>query len=381
MPYFNAERTMEYGMDKNGNPLMLNAFIEYAESMRIKPEDFYNYKLSEHEIENEWREYPPCVQKMISEKWSGNHRNDFLFNILVLEMKKTENAMRINDLIEVAMTRNEQAFASPLDRREVENVARSVHKNSYMYKCPPKLNAITPLCNKDLCKLRKLGIGTQVPDIKDEFKDIVYIEDTKGVIYSCTFKDKHVTFKAEDIKDEKNWRTSLERHRIFWITLLRPKRGPAPFELLMKHIVETAEEHKDLKYADTVEEQQYQTLKDFFEKTIEQDKFDKLKDGYTVVDTKTNMIYFKRITLQSFLDKQAKSPFRNVAQALKLLNCNKHEYHEGEKNVWYVEMPEFVSHQVITKKTNGKDTVTEMDDEFHSKFRAPKAGSSKTENN
>jgi hypothetical protein len=36
---------------------------------------------------------------------------------------------------------------------------------------------------------------------------------------------------------------------------------------------------------------------------------------------------------------------------MKLLGCKKLEYHEGEKNVWCVEMPEFVEYNKIKTKT------------------------------
>ena len=380
MPYFNAERTIEYGYDNNNTPIMVNAFIDLAKEKRISIEDFKKLKVSEYEVESEWRDYPPCVQKMIQEKWPGNHRNDFLFNVLVMEMKKTDNSLNLKDLIELAEKRNVECFANPLDPKEAANVARSVHKNSYQYKCPPKLNAITPICNKDLCKLRKLGIGAQIPDIKDEFADIKYTKDTRKLWYECTFRGTHILFNPEDIIDQKAWRKCLAKHKIYWVTLPKPRKGPDPFELLMRYIIETAQENQNLKYEDTLEEEQYQTLKDFFETTIEQDKFDKLKDGYTILDSKDNYLYFKRITLDKWLDKNSKKAFKNVSEALKLLGCAKHDYHEGEKNVWYVEMPDFVNHQAISKKktTNG---LTEMDDEYHDKFRTPKTETSQTKDN
>ena len=61
------------------------------------------------------------------------------------------------------------------------------------------------------------------------------------------------------------------------MTLPKPRKGPSPFELLMKGVVEKSQENKDHLYEDTVEEERYRVLKDFFESHIEQDKFNKLK--------------------------------------------------------------------------------------------------------
>lgn len=141
----------------------------------------------------------------------------------------------------------------------------------------------------------------------------------------------------------------------------------------MKGIVEKAEENKEHMYEDTLEEERYKVLKDFFESHVEQDKFNKLRDGYVVLDSKTNICYFKKITLDQFLKKKAKV-FNTTADAIRLLGCKRKDYHEHEKNVWYVEMPEFVNHQAIKTKIKEK-TLTEMDDKYHDKFRNPKTES------
>ena len=62
-----------------------------------------------------------------------------------------------------------------------------------------------------------------------------------------------------------------------------------------------------------------------------------------------------------------------------MLGCSRKDYHEGEKNVWYVEMPEFVRHETIIKKN--KEPVTEMDDEYHKRFRTSEAKSDIQKNN
>jgi hypothetical protein len=62
--------------------------------------------------------------------------------------------------------------------------------------------------------------------------------------------------------------------------------------------------------------------------------------------------------------------FSSTIEALNFLDCKRHDYFKGEKNVWYVDMPDF---EKDTKRSNGKvgQTISEMDDEYHNKFRAP----------
>tara|TARA_R110000787_G_scaffold133719_1_gene246147 strand:+ start:4335 stop:5915 length:1581 start_codon:yes stop_codon:yes gene_type:complete len=377
MPYNDQEATMEHAYDDNNNALLVGRFLKLAEQKKIVPSDFYNYKVKEYDVESEWGHYPPCVQKLIQEGWSGNNRNNYLFNVLVLEMKKN-NALTVQQIEDMAQQRNSSIFTTPLGRNEVSSLAKSVHKSGYEFQCPPKHPEFQPICNKDLCKTRRLGIGEAIPEIIDNFENITYIQDPKNTSYTFDFKEQHVIVVPEDMKDEKSFRVKLLRHRIFWMTLPKSRKGPDPFELLMKGIVEKAEENKEHTYEDTLEEERYQALKDFFESHMEQDKFDKLKDGYVILDSKTNFCYFKKITLDRFLKKSGTRIFASTTDAIRLLGCSRKDYHEGEKNVWCVEMPTFVTHRLVKQKI--KDKPSEMDDDYHKKFRDSKAKGTAPEN-
>ena len=60
--------------------------------------------------------------------------------------------------------------------------------------------------------------------------------------------------------------------------------------------------------------------------------------------------------------------------ALHYLGCERHEYYEGEKNIWYVKMPEFVNYVDIKPTKDIKKGPSELDDEFHvGKFRTKKS--------
>ena len=52
MPYQNMNRSMEFAYDDDNNPLLVEAFIELAQSKKINPEDFYKLKIKEYEPED-----------------------------------------------------------------------------------------------------------------------------------------------------------------------------------------------------------------------------------------------------------------------------------------------------------------------------------------
>ena len=87
MPYFNMDATTEFAYTNDNTPVMIGVFLELVKEKTLSLENLLKIKVKDYEPESDWKQYPPCCQKMISEKWSGNHRNDLLFNIGVLEMR------------------------------------------------------------------------------------------------------------------------------------------------------------------------------------------------------------------------------------------------------------------------------------------------------
>ena len=99
------------------------------------------------------------------------------------------------------------------------------------------------------------------------------------------------------MKDEKSFRVKLLIwYGIYWVNSPRPRSGPSPFhfEMLISTIVKKAVENEKMKFEDTLGEEKYNFLKKFFESHIEEDDFDKLQDNYVVLDSKTNVCYFKK---------------------------------------------------------------------------------------
>tara|TARA_R100001129_G_scaffold58023_1_gene39956 strand:+ start:941 stop:1807 length:867 start_codon:yes stop_codon:yes gene_type:complete len=136
MPYFNMSATTEFAYTDNNTPVMIGTFLEIVKKKTLSIEDLEKIKVKDYEPESDWKHYPPCCQKMISEKWSGNHRNDLLFNIGVLEMRKADGNLSKKEITNILLERNKEVFSTPLDEREVINtVANSVSKKNYNLRC------------------------------------------------------------------------------------------------------------------------------------------------------------------------------------------------------------------------------------------------------
>jgi len=372
MPYTNYESSAEYAISETGMGLNLESFLFLANRKKVSIQDLKNAEVPTYEPEAQWTNYPPCVQKLIQEKWHlDTNRNNSLFNVLALEIRKNPS-ITVEDLIEIGKVRNREIFTKPLDDVEVKRTAQSVKKGGYFYLCPPKHSEMQSICNKEVCMTRSLGIQAEVPAIIDDFKNPMVSIDLKTAHYEFDYEGKHVVMQPENMIDEKAWRLKLMKYGIFWKTLPKSKANPNPYEVMMSSLMKLFKENDHFKYIDLVEDERYQTLKDFFEDKIEEDDFSKLKDGYIVIDSKTNICYFTRSTIDRWLKDKKSKVFNSTIDALRLLNCTRLEYYKGEKNVWSVLMPKFINHD-IRKKTNGKtNNLTEMDNEYHTgKFRNP----------
>jgi hypothetical protein len=372
MPYTNYKNAVEHAINENGVGLNLESFLFLANQKKISIQELKNFEKPTYEPEAQWSNYPPCVQKLIQEKWHlDTNRNNSLFNVLALEIKKNP-LISLDSLIELGKNRNREIFTKPLPDVEVERTAKSVKKGGYFYLCPPKHAEMQSICNKEVCMTRSLGIQAEVPAIVDDFKNPMYSCDLKTTYYEFTYENKHIVMQPENMIDEKAWRLKLMRHSIFWKTLPKSKANPNPYETMLSELMKRFKENVHFNYVDTVEDERYQTLKDFFEDKIEVDDFDKLKDGYIVLDSQTYICYFTRATIDKWLKDKKNKVFNSTIDALRLLNCTRLEYHKGVKNVWSVVMPKFINHESI-KKSNGKvNNITEMDNDYHTgKFRNP----------
>ena len=382
MPYTNSESSLEYAIAENGMGINLESFIFLANKKQISLQELKNFKTPTYEPESQWSNYPPCVQNLIQEKWHlDTNRNNSLFNVLALETKKNPS-ITVEDLIEIGKIRNREIFTHPLDDVEVKRTAQSVKKGGYFYLCPPKHSEMQSICNKEVCKTRSLGIQPETPAIIDEFKNTMVSIDLKTAHYEFEYENKHVVMQPENMIDEKAWRLKLLKYGIFWKTLPKSKANPNPYEVMLSALMKQFVENEHFKYNDIVEDERYQTLKDFFEDKIEEDDFDKLKDGYIVIDSKTNICYFTRSTIDKWLKNKKSKVFNSTIDALRLLNCTRIEYYKGVKNVWSVVMPKFINHESIKKSNIKTNTTTEMDNDYHTgKFRTPEIKEDPPKNN
>jgi len=149
LPYFAAEDTVRYAWF-GGRALTLDEFLGHAES---KMSD--KTKIMGLTFGADHQDAPPCLQHILTKGGvTSGSRNNALFNIAVY-LKKIDP----NNIEEPLMQINydKSIVYKPLPRREISTIVSSVGKGDYGYRCNEE--PICSLCDKELCKTRKYGIG------------------------------------------------------------------------------------------------------------------------------------------------------------------------------------------------------------------------------
>ena len=154
MPYQSGERTVRYAFDNEGETLSTKDFVEYARLCQITPSkfeklDFQFQKTKKVKLE----EGPPCLEHLCNQGFAEGSRNNALFNLGVYAR------MFSSDNWEALVQKYNIDFLSPpLSHNEVGTVIKQLNKKDYFYKCEDQ--PIKPFCNKEICKLRKYGVGS-----------------------------------------------------------------------------------------------------------------------------------------------------------------------------------------------------------------------------
>jgi len=152
MPYHGGDKSTRYAYDDHGEALELELFIPYAIQYVTTPAKFRKLNMSFGTKEGVLEEGPPCLQHLCSKGFGEGSRNNALFNLGVYAR------LYDADNWEVLVQRyNMDYLHPPLSHNEVGMVIRQLKKKDYFYKCEDQ--PIKPFCDKDVCKLRKYGVG------------------------------------------------------------------------------------------------------------------------------------------------------------------------------------------------------------------------------
>jgi len=196
MPYFGAAKgaTDRFAI-RDGEPLPLEEFIEYAKSKQVG----YVSDIVLPSVDDEFADGPPCLQTICSQGISEGGRNTTLFNIGVYIRLKYESdwESHIDDA-------NRDMIDPPLSFREVGALVKSLEKKNYAFTCntPPILN----FCNRELCKKREYGVTAfQHVDIGVVMDSITKV-NSEPPMWIISLDGVRTEVETEDMLDQQRFR-------------------------------------------------------------------------------------------------------------------------------------------------------------------------------
>ncbi len=225
LPYYEAERTTRYAL-REGTPLDLKEFLEYAEEKAVSEEDL---KIIKPKLIDDLEDAPPCLQYLATIGIVTGQKDSSLFNFAVYcKLKHKDNWEPELELIN-------QAYVKPPARAEtVLKVVKPHRKKSYFYTCdqPP----LRDFCNRELCLARTFGIGQSEDEPKIKLGILRKVETSPPVWY-MEVEGTELEFQTSDLLDQTKFRrVCFER-----IHVIPPMMKPATWDRILQSRLDKVE--------------------------------------------------------------------------------------------------------------------------------------------
>lgn len=154
MPYYNCQDTDRPGIFPDGTIMDVQDFFAMVETLRLESKKLFEFKL---DLINEVVDGPPCLQYLVTQKFSAGSRNNSMLNV-GLYLKKVNEEKYASKMLEF----NSLYFNPPLSSQEVVQIAGSLARKAYNYTCGK--SPLKQHCNAELCRTRKYGIPALAVD-------------------------------------------------------------------------------------------------------------------------------------------------------------------------------------------------------------------------
>lgn len=191
LPYFNSEKTSRFCV-KDGKSLSIEEFIELAELMKVKRDSLKDVSIEDN-IEDDYKEAPPCIQHILKEGIEEGSRNNGLYCLGIFFKQKFPDSWQ--DKLDEA---NRNLIKPSLKRSEVEAMIKGIIKPEAFYRCNEY--PICQYCDKELCKKRQFGVGGG-QDNKHLFSGLVKYQSKsgEGVRWAVTFDGERIELNTDEL--------------------------------------------------------------------------------------------------------------------------------------------------------------------------------------
>ena len=220
LPYFNHKNTVRYCFNSLGEAVTLPDFLQNV--VEITPEQLQNLIIKRPS--SEYDDGPPCLESLTREKLDdGRDRVMFQFRVYAKKKWPESWADKLDEF-------NYKHFVNPYRHDEITKFRKD--NKDYGFKCTEE-----PMCNhcdKQLCKTRKFGIGTQLlfPQLSD-----LQIVKLDPPIYRLNVDGERVELKSEQLQEQRLFvRACMDQ-----IHKYPPKLKPKDYDIMVTALMANPE--------------------------------------------------------------------------------------------------------------------------------------------
>ena len=223
MPYFKADLTTRYCLNKDGEAMSLAEFFEAVKKKRISVSELNSFQFAgkrEHFVDR-----PYCLEVISSLGPVSEMRNIFMFAVGVYCRYKWPDDWKKHH-----EEYNRMLCSPSLDAKEIVQIQESLQKKEYFYQCE-----VCPLkdhCDKDICKTRPFGVGSSAPDTPDLGGLTIMLSEPR--LYFMDVNGKRVQLSTEQLQNQLLWqRACMEQ-----IQTMPPTVKPQKWQMLVSLLMD-----------------------------------------------------------------------------------------------------------------------------------------------
>jgi len=249
LPYYDTANSERYCVD-GGKIVTLDYFIELAEGKRCLLKQFEKQAVGDFDVG------PPCLQKMLESPVEQGGRNTAVFQGGVFLQRAFPDDWRHRlDMF------NKMALVTPLETREVRQIAGSIHRRQYQYKC--REEPCRSLCNRELCKTRTYGV-TPTDERANEIPVIDKVEKIMGtpVLWRLTIKEKIIELTTPQLFEYNMYRQAVAER----LNFLSPRMKNDEWDQYLKDIL--AHNNMEVVQSTTMDDMYLDRVHDFCKRVI-----------------------------------------------------------------------------------------------------------------
>ena len=316
LPYFNAEQTMRYALDENGEALSVEGFLDLVEAKRCNLADLERVMLHKQEHAEELKDYPPCIRRIIANGGFDVNRNICLFHSCVAIKKD-----RPDDWKEGVEEWNYRYVKPPLPASEVATIQSQHSKKEYGFSCDQ--SPLKDYCDKDLCRQAKHGIGGKATSFPTLTGLTIMRSDPR--VYYLNVDGKRLELNIEQLNSPREFQKKCLQDLNFRPDIIKDQEWGALVNKLMADAIEI-EVPPEL----TTEGQFFELLEEFCTSRIRAMSPEEVHMGKPWTDK--GFTNFKTSGLMAFLKKREFTAYTRaqVQERIKKLNP---ETYDGKLNI------------------------------------------------